>query len=272
MAKKRVEHGVAPRGENSEAASFIYGMHAVTALLERPQRIITLYVDHKRLDQRLRTLLQQAAAQGVRCENVAAEWLTQQVGEVSHQGVVALTQPQPMHGEAFLDDLLTSATTPLLLLVLDGVQDPHNLGACLRSADAAGVAAVVIPKDRACGLNATVRKVASGAAESVPLVQVTNVARTLQMLKDANFWLLGTALDEQRRSLYDLSTTEVNGALALVMGAEERGLRRLTKEHCDALVAIPMHGMVESLNVSVATAVTLFELVRRRQMRENSAD
>jgi 23S rRNA (guanosine2251-2'-O)-methyltransferase len=162
-------------------------------------------------------------------------------------------------GEGALDELLDRAQTPLLL-VLDGVQDPHNLGACLRTADATGVTAVIVPKDRAAGLSATVRKVASGAAETVPLIQVTNLARTLRWLKEREIWIVGT--DDQAPQ--PLFASKLTGPLALVLGAEGTGLRRLTRECCDSLVSIPMRGVVESLNVSVATGVMLYEAVRQR--------
>jgi 23S rRNA (guanosine2251-2'-O)-methyltransferase len=162
-------------------------------------------------------------------------------------------------GEGALDELLDKAKTPLLL-VLDGVQDPHNLGACLRTADAAGVTAVIVPRDRAAGLSPTVRKVASGAAETVPLIQVVNLARTLRWLKEREIWIIGTD-DEAPKSLFETSLT---GPMAVVLGAEGQGLRRLTKENCDALISIPMRGVVESLNVSVATGVVLFEALRQR--------
>jgi 23S rRNA (guanosine2251-2'-O)-methyltransferase len=163
-------------------------------------------------------------------------------------------------GEGALDELLDRATTPPLLLVLDAVQDPHNLGACLRTADATGVSAVIVPRDRAAGLSPVVRKVASGAAETVPLIQVVNLARTLRWLKERSIWIVGTD-DEAEKSLYQ---TDLKGPLALVLGAEGTGLRRLTRDHCDALVSIPMRGVVESLNVSVAAGVVLFEAIRQR--------
>ena len=163
-------------------------------------------------------------------------------------------------GEGALDELLDRATAPPLLLVLDGVQDPHNLGACLRTADAAGASAVIVPRDRAAGLTPTVRKVASGAAETMPLIQVVNLARTLRWLKEREIWIVG-ADDQAPKSLFE---THLTGALALVLGAEGAGLRRLTRENCDLLVAIPMAGAVESLNVSVAAGVLLFEAARQR--------
>jgi len=177
-----------------------------------------------------------------------------------HQGVIAQLKKIDNLGEGALDSVLDNAGPNPLLLVLDGVTDPHNLGACLRSADAAGVHAVIVPRDRAAGLSPVVRKVAAGAAETVPLIQVTNLARTLRWLKERGFWLVGTD-DEATQSIY---TAKLTGPIAIVLGAEGAGMRRLTKEHCDLLVNIPMQGVVESLNVSVATGVTLFEAVRQR--------
>jgi 23S rRNA (guanosine2251-2'-O)-methyltransferase len=176
-----------------------------------------------------------------------------------HQGVCVQMRSAGVLGEGALDDLLEKVKAPLLL-VLDGVQDPHNLGACLRTADAAGVAAVIVPRDRAAGLSPVVRKVASGAAETIPLIQVVNLARTLRWLKEREIWIVGTD-DEAPKSLFETSLT---GPLALVLGAEGQGLRRLTKENCDALISIPMKGVVESLNVSVATGVVLYEALRQR--------
>jgi 23S rRNA (guanosine2251-2'-O)-methyltransferase len=179
-------------------------------------------------------------------------------GHGRHQGVVArVSEAKRSHS---LDDTLDAVTGPPLLLVLDGIQDPHNLGACLRVADAAGVSAVVAPKDRAVGLNATAAKVASGAAETVPYFPVTNLARTLRELKERNIWIVGTSEDAKE----DLFTADFPDAVAWVLGAEGEGMRRLTREHCDYLVRIPMLGAVESLNVSVAAGIVLFESVRRR--------
>jgi 23S rRNA (guanosine2251-2'-O)-methyltransferase len=182
-------------------------------------------------------------------------------GDERHQGACLQIRSAGVLGEGALDDLLDAATTPPFLLVLDGVQDPHNLGACLRTADAVGVTAVIVPKDRAAGMSATVRKVASGAAETVPLIQVTNLARTLRWLKEREIWIVGTD-DQADHSLY---ASKLTGPLAIVLGAEGTGLRRLTRENCDALVSIPMRGVVESLNVSVATGVLLYEALRQRQ-------
>jgi 23S rRNA (guanosine2251-2'-O)-methyltransferase len=181
-----------------------------------------------------------------------------------HQGVVAEVLPRASDPETQLEEALESAAGAPLLLVLDGVQDPHNLGACLRSADAAGVAAVIVPRDRAAGMTPVVRKVAAGAAETVPLVAVVNLARTLRQLKERGIWLVGTD-DTADKGLYE---ADLKGPLALVMGSEGEGLRRLTRECCDLLVSIPMAGAVESLNVSVATGVALFEAVRQRSAKK----
>ena len=177
-----------------------------------------------------------------------------------HQGIVARVKPGRQYQETDLPDLLASLDHPPFLLILDGVTDPHNLGACLRSADAAGIDAVIVPRDRSAQLNATAKKVACGAAESVPLIRVTNLARTMRLLQEENIWIIGTA-GEADHSLYQ---SKMAGAMALVMGAEGDGMRRLTREHCDELISIPMAGSVSSLNVSVATGICLFEAVRQR--------
>ena len=239
----------------------IYGVHAVAAALRRSaSRLTSIWIADGSRNPRLHALIENAGRYGVRVRYEARSALDAQVPEGAHQGVVAWRQPAaPLH-ELDLPDLIANLDEPALLLVLDGVQDPHNLGACLRSADAAGVHAVLAPRDRAVGLTAAVSKVASGAAENVPFVQVTNLARTLRALKDAGVWLVGTA-GEAEQSIYDI---DMRIPLALVMGAEGKGLRRLTQELCDYAVHIPMRGGVESLNVSVATGVCLFEAVRQR--------
>lgn len=238
----------------------VYGLHAVGAALER-SRLQELWVDRRRRDVRLETLVQRARRGKIAVHEVDARELEALAGEGVHQGVVGRSRAAPTVTEADLEQMLAELQVPPLLLVLDCLQDPHNLGACLRTADAAGVHAVIAPRDRAVGLTPVVRKVASGAAEHIPLVQVTNLARTLRELKDAGIWLIGAA-GEAEGELYD---ADLRGPLALVMGAEGSGLRRLTREHCDLLVRIPMAGAVESLNVSVATGVCLFEAVRQRR-------
>lgn len=233
------------------------------ALKRDPAAIEQLWCDAQRKDRRVRSLSALAENQGIK-----PTWLPKRGLEAllpagaRHQGVAAQVQGVAEHNESYLEQLLVGLDEPALLLVLDGVTDPHNVGACLRSADAAGVHAVIAPRDRACGLTPVVRKVASGAAESVPFVQVTNLARTLKSLRDAGIWVIGTALEEASASLYQ---THLTGPVALVLGAEGKGLRRLTREHCDELIYIPMAGTVQSLNVSVATGICLFEAVRQRQ-------
>jgi len=240
----------------------IFGLHAVRTLLQqRPERAALLILQKGRDDARIDEIMKLAQARGIKTELRDSKALDRLAGDERHQGACLQIHSVGALGEGALDDLLDSITTPPLLLVLDGVQDPHNLGACLRTADAAGVTAVIVPKDRAAGLSATVRKVASGAAETVPLIQVTNLARTLRWLKDREIWIVGT--DDQ--APHPLYASKLTGPLAVVLGAEGTGLRRLTRENCDALVSIPMRGVVESLNVSVATGVLLYEALRQRQ-------
>ena len=241
--------------------ALIPGINSVTAALRRdPAAVLELWLDRERSDRRIQELAAAAEAAGVRVQWSERKALDRKAKGGGHQGAVMRARvPAPL-GEAGLESLLTGTGAPPLLLVLDGVQDPHNLGACLRSAAAAGADAVIAPRDRACGLTPTVRKVASGGAETVPLAQVTNLARTLRTLQEAGVWLVGADSDGAQ-TLYQ---ADLRGPLALVLGAEGRGLRRLTREHCDQLVRIPMAGAVESLNVSVATGVFLFEAVRQR--------
>jgi 23S rRNA (guanosine2251-2'-O)-methyltransferase len=241
--------------------SVIFGLHAVRTLLQqRPERAALLLLQKGRDDARMQELVQLAQAKSIKTEWRDQKELDRLSGSERHQGACLQIRSVGVLGEGALDDLLDASTTAPLLLVLDGVQDPHNLGACMRTADAAGVAAVIVPKDRAAGLSATVRKVASGAAESVPLIQVTNLARTLRWLKERDIWIVGTD-DQAEQSLYG---AKLAGPLAIVLGAEGTGMRRLTREACDVLVSIPMRGIVESLNVSVATGVLLYEALRQR--------
>lgn len=241
--------------------SVIFGLHAVRTLLQqRPERAALLLLQKGRDDVRMQELVQLAQAKSIKIDYRDQHELDRLAGEERHQGACLQIRSVGVLGEGALDDLLDATATPPMLLVLDGVQDPHNLGACMRTADAAGVAAVIVPKDRAAGLSATVRKVASGAAESVPLIQVTNLARTLRWLKEREIWIVGTD-DQAEHSIYGAKLT---GPLAIVLGAEGTGLRRLTRENCDMLVSIPMRGIVESLNVSVATGVLLYEALRQR--------
>ncbi len=240
----------------------IYGFHAVAAKLRQdPDSVQEIWLAQTRQDGRARDLvrLAQSNAHDVRAIDPAR--LDGMVGHVRHQGVVARIVATQRHYK--LDEVLDALAEPPLLLVLDGVQDPHNLGACLRVADAAGAHAVIAPKDRAVGLNATVIKVASGAADTVPYVVVTNLARTLRELQEREVWTVG-ADAEAPRGLYDL---DLRGPLAWVLGAEGGGLRRLTRETCDELARIPMQGSVESLNVSVASGICLFEARRQRGLR-----
>ncbi|MDT8387402.1 MAG: 23S rRNA (guanosine(2251)-2'-O)-methyltransferase RlmB [Thiogranum sp.] len=243
-------------------AEHVFGVHAVRGVLQRkPERIALLMVLESRGDARIEELLQLATTASVPLRRVSRRELDDEVPGVSHQGVVALVGTAPTFGEQDLPQLLSGLDHPPFLLILDGVQDPHNLGACLRSADAAGVDAVILPKDRSAPLNATVRKVACGAAEAVPVIRVTNLARTLRTLRDAGVWLYGAAGDAAQ-TVYE---TDLGGPIALLLGGEGKGLRRLTREHCDGLVSIPMAGSVSSLNVSVATGICLFEARRQRQ-------
>ncbi|HKE95318.1 MAG TPA: 23S rRNA (guanosine(2251)-2'-O)-methyltransferase RlmB [Povalibacter sp.] len=242
--------------------TIVFGLHAVRTLLQQhPERVSLLITQKGREDARIVEVTRLAQAANVRISPRDAQELDRLAAGDRHQGVCIQMRPVGVLGEGALDELLDKAGPAPLLLVLDGVQDPHNLGACLRTADAAGVAAVIVPRDRAAGLSPTVRKVASGAAETVPLIQVVNLSRTLRWLKEREIWIVGTD-DQAPKSLYETSLT---GPLALVLGAEGQGLRRLTRENCDALVGIPMKGVVESLNVSVATGVVLYEAMRQRK-------
>lgn len=237
----------------------LFGFHAVGVRLRTaPKTILELYVDASRRDARMRQFVQKAQEAGLRPVEADGLRLARLAGSAGHQGVVARVEPLP--ATASLDDLLDGLSEPPLLLVLDGVTDPHNLGACLRVADGAGAHAVIAPKDHAVGVNATVAKVASGAAETVPYFMVTNLARTLGELKERNIWCLGLS-DEATQTLYQ---SDLKGPTALVMGAEGTGLRQLTRKTCDALVSIPMRGAVESLNVSVASGICLYEALRQR--------
>jgi len=241
------------------SARAIHGLHAVTAALKRrPEAVFEVFLDPGRNDPRARKVAELARAGGVRLHHADAARLDGLAKGSRHQGVVAFVERAAPAGS--LDEVLESAAEPPMLLVLDGVQDPHNLGACLRVADAMGVHAVIAPKDRAVGLSATVHKVASGAAESVPFIVVTNLARVLRDLKNKGIWVVG-ATESGATTLFE---ARLSGALALVLGAEGEGLRRLTRETCDELIAIPMLGQVESLNVSVAAGICLYEARRQR--------
>ena len=243
---------------------FVAGLHSVrTALKHGSGSVERVWVEARRKDRRVQEIVDLARGGSVPVEFVARHALDGMVPGANHQGAVAATRVPTALDEPGLKALLEGLRAPPLLLILDGVQDPHNLGACLRSADAAGVHAVIAPKDRSAGLTPTACKIASGAAESVPFVQVTNLARTLKWLREeAGVWLVGTA-GEAETTLYQ---ADLSGPLGIVMGGEEKGMRRLTREGCDLLVSLPMAGAVESLNVSVATGVALFEAVRQRSV------
>jgi 23S rRNA (guanosine2251-2'-O)-methyltransferase len=241
-------------------ARVIYGFHAVLSRMrQNAEGIQEICVDRERNDARMKGLLELASQKNLRVMTLEKARLDGLAAHGRHQGVLARVVDTPI---PYLDihDVLESLDEPPFLLLLDGVEDPHNLGACLRVADAMGVHAVIAPKDRAAGLNATVRKVACGAAESVPFIAVTNLARTMRELKDAGVWLLGAAMEAEM----DLLTVNMPSSIGIVLGAEGHGLRRLTAETCDALVRIPMLGSVESLNVSVASGICLYEARRQR--------
>ncbi len=242
----------------------ICGLHAVLAVLRGdPAQVDSVWINEERHDKRSAEIVRAARAAGVKLRRVPRTRLDQLVGTKHHQGVAARTRVMPARNEHDLEQFLASLTETPLLLVLDGVQDPRNFGACLRCADAAGAHALVFPRDRSAPLTATVYQAASGAAVSVPLFQVNNVSRTLEQLKAAGIWVVGAA-EEGENALFDV---DLCGPLAVVIGGEGKGLRRLTRERCDALVRIPMHGGVPSLNVSVAAALFLYEAVRQRLSR-----
>ncbi len=243
---------------------YVYGLHAVQAMLERaPKRVRQLKVQRGRLDARMQALLELAESEALDIERVMPDELDRLADGGVHQGVVAAVTPSQLWSEEMLGHLLDKEEGVPLLLVLDGVTDPHNLGACLRSADAAGAQAVIIPRDRSASLSPTVRKVACGAAETVPLVAVTNLSRTLKQLQQRGLWVVGTA-GEAEQLLYDI---DLKVPSVIVMGAEGTGMRRLTREHCDYLAKLPMAGTVSSLNVSVTAGICLFEAVRQRTAR-----
>jgi 23S rRNA (guanosine2251-2'-O)-methyltransferase len=252
--------------------SVTYGIHAVRFLLKRtPERLRRLLLLARRDDRRLGELRELAERARVPVAMVEEAELAKLAGGGRHQGAVAVLMAEVERAasdpETRLEIALTAASGPPLLLVLDGVQDPHNLGACLRTADAAGVCAVIAPRDRAAELTPVARKVAAGAAETVPFIAVVNLARTLRELKGRGIWVIGST-DQAASSLYE---ADLAGPTALVLGSEGEGLRRLTRECCDQLVAIPMAGAIESLNVSVAAGVLLYEAVRQRHLQGNAA-
>ncbi|MDA8562067.1 23S rRNA (guanosine(2251)-2'-O)-methyltransferase RlmB [Gammaproteobacteria bacterium] len=239
----------------------VYGLHSVNALLaKQPKLVSSLYISKQRDDASIKLILEIAHANNINIEHHAKKNLDQFSSFENHQGVLAICHKRKSLSEKDLDDILVNLKGPAFFLILDSVQDPHNLGACLRSADAAGVTAVIAPKDNSAGVTKVVSKVACGAAETVPFVQVTNLSRTMEFLKKQNIWLFG-ADSSADKTIYQSDFTM---ALGLVLGAEGKGLRRLTKEKCDFLIKIPMNGFVDSLNVSVATGICLFETLRQR--------
>jgi 23S rRNA (guanosine2251-2'-O)-methyltransferase len=241
----------------------LLGFHAVqTRLRIDPQSIQSVYYDPARRDRRMTDFMKQAEPiLGKRLYSANTERLHQLAGHDRHQGIVAMADPISIARTLpELIDSIDSKNDPPLLIVLDGITDPHNLGACLRAADGAGVHGVIVPKDRSASINATVSKVASGAAEIIPLITVTNLARALREMQDLGIWVIGTD-DKAEKSIYEL---DLSGPIAIVLGAEGEGMRRLTRETCDELVRIPMQGAVESLNVSVASGVVLYEARRQR--------
>jgi len=248
----------------------LYGFHAVTVRLKTaPDSVVEVHLDTQRRDARMRGFAERAVAAGAKVVDSDDTRLSKLAGNDRHQGVVALVKPLPARHslDDILDDAAAAGSGPPLVLALDGVTDPHNLGACLRVADGAGAHAVIAPKDHAVGLNATVAKVASGAAETVPYLMVTNLARALNELKERAVTVVGTS-DDAPQTLYDANLA---GPVALVLGAEGKGLRQLTRNTCDLLVRIPMAGAVESLNVSVAAGVCLYEVLRQRRARNPAA-
>jgi 23S rRNA (guanosine2251-2'-O)-methyltransferase len=241
------------------SARILFGFHAITVRMKTaPKSVLELHVEANRRDARMRSFVDRAREAGIKVVETDGERLDKMAGVTRHQGVVARVEVVAMPHS--LDEVIEAVEGPPLLLFLDGVTDPHNLGACLRVADGAGAHAIVAPKDHAVGVNATVAKVASGAAETVPYIMVTNLARTLNEMKDFDIRVIGTS-DDAEQTLYDLDLT---GPVAFVLGSEGDGMRQLTRKTCDQLVRIPMAGAVESLNVSVAAGVCLFEALRQR--------
>ncbi len=244
---------------------YYYGIHSVESLLElEPERVLTLFALKGRDDARLKRIFELADPFGVSIQKASRDSLEKLAGQPFHQGVVAAVRPHPTLNERDLEDLL-KANSNVMLLALDQVTDPHNLGACIRTAAAMGVDAVVVPRDRAVGLTPTARKVAAGGAEKVKFIQVTNLARTLSNIKDEfNVRVIGTMLDEQALPIQDCDLT---GPIAIIMGAEDTGLRPITQSQCDQKVYIPMNGNLQSLNVSVATGMALYEACRQRNVK-----
>ena len=248
----------------SSPPKVLFGFHALGVRIKTaPQSVIEVFYDVSRRDARMRQFTDRAREAGIRLIESDGLRLAKMAGSHGHQGVVARVNAVAVITslDELLEQLEASGVESPLILVLDGVTDPHNLGACLRVADGAGAHAVIAPKDHAAGINATVSKVASGAAETMPYFMVTNLARTLGELKERNIWCIGTS-DDAPKTIYDV---DLKGPVALVLGAEGEGMRQLTRKTCDELVSIPMHGAVESLNVSVASGVCLYEALRQRR-------
>jgi 23S rRNA (guanosine2251-2'-O)-methyltransferase len=241
-------------------ANYIYGIHTVEALLSsKSPNVSEILIQQNRQDQKIQKIITFANNNGIAIQPIAKHKIDELLPNCNHQGVVAIVKSLIIYEEQDLPDLLTNLNKPPLVLILDGIQDPHNLGACLRTANAAGVDVVIAPKDNSVGLTPVVHKTACGAAEITPFIQVVNLSRTMKLLKDQGIWLYGTDAVAEK-TIYE---TNLKGAVALVLGAEEKGMRRLTRENCDALMSIPMHGNIPSLNVSVATGICLFEIVRQ---------
>ena len=242
----------------------VYGMHAVRWLLkEHPERVRRLWLQSSRDDARTAEIAELARAAGISIQRVDARKLDDWTEGASHQGILAESEPSRSWSEDDLYAHLEALAGPALLLLLDGVQDPHNLGACLRTADACGAHGLIIPRDRAVGLTSVARKVAAGAAETVPVVAVVNLARTMRALKERNIWLIGADVHADR----EVFQADLKGSVGLVLGGEGEGMRRLTRESCDVIVRLPLLGAVESLNVSVAAGMLLYEAVRQRRNR-----
>ncbi len=263
VAKKRRK---VRKPDDSKATQndLIFGLHAIQAALALPEsRVTEIYLADERHDARADALMKAARQHGINLKKIERDELDEMAPDVRHQGAIARCTPLKELNESDLFKLVEQlADTAPLLLILDGVQDPHNLGACLRTAEAAGVHAVIAPKDRASGLTSTAMKVSSGSAERLPFIQVTNLARVLRELQQLGVWLVGTSGDCETT----LFQADLKGPLAIILGAEGRGIRRLTREHCDQVVYIPMQGGAESLNVSVAAGVCLFEAARQRNL------
>jgi 23S rRNA (guanosine2251-2'-O)-methyltransferase len=253
---------MSPEQDNSGPGQWLTGIQPVAAALKNnPASIRQLNIDSGSVNQRVKDLVLLAQDAGIEILQLSAQELDQLSGFERHQGIIAYLHRQSMPAEAELLPMLAAVDGDPLVLVLDGVQDPHNLGACLRTAEAAGVHAVVIPKDHSVGLTPVVRKTSAGASEVIPLFQVTNLARTIRAMKKAGIWIAGTS-EQSAETIYE---RDLGGPLALVLGSEGKGMRRLTRELCDYNLQIPMAGVIESLNVSVASGVCLFEIQRQRR-------